>query len=118
MVKPRLLLLLPLLAACAGGEGANSTATLGCSGEVRLRNVGNMAVEQVYFSASGPANWGPDLLAPTDIPPGGDRAVRATPGRNAVRIVFANGRAAELPAMDVCATATLSIAPHELIASR
>jgi hypothetical protein len=110
-------LLLPLLAACAG-EGANPAATLGCSGEVRLRNVGSMAVEQAYFSAAGPGQWGRDLLAPTDIPPGGDRAVMVTPGRNAVRIVFANGRAAEMPAMDVCASPTLSIAPNELIASR
>jgi hypothetical protein len=42
----------------------------------------------------------------------------ATPGRNAVRIVFANGRAAEMPAIDVCAAPTLSISPTELIAGR
>lgn len=119
MVMRHALLLLPLLAAaCAGGDAANPAATLGCSGEVRLRNIGPMAVEQAFFSPSGPGDWGRDLLAPTDIPPGGDRAVMATPGRNAVRIVFANGRAAEMPAMDVCTTPTLSISPTELIASR
>jgi hypothetical protein len=119
MVTHRLFLLLPLLAAaCAGRDAGSPAATLGCSGEVRLRNVGNMAVEQAFFSAAGPGNWGPDLLTAGDIPPGGARAVMATPGRNAVRIVFANGRAAEMPAMDVCTTSTLSIAPTELIASR
>jgi hypothetical protein len=117
MSKLSALLLLLVLAACAGG-GAGPAATIGCSGEVRLRNIGPMAVEQAYFSPAGPGDWGRDLLAPGDIPPGGDRAVMATPGRNAVRIVFANGRAAEMPAMDVCATPTLSIAPTELIASR
>ncbi len=117
MMKLRALVLLPLLAACAG-EGAGPAATLGCSGEVRLRNIGPMAVEQAYFSPAGPGNWGRDLLAPGTIPPGGDLLVTATPGRNAVRIVFANGRAAEMPAMDVCTTPTLSIAPTELIASR
>lgn len=119
MVTRHALLLLPLLAAaCAGGEGANPAATLGCSGQVLLRNIGPMAVEQAYFSPTGPGQWGPDLLAPADIPPGGDRTVMATPGRNAVRIVFANGRAAEMPAMDVCSSGTLSISPTELVASQ
>lgn len=113
----RALLLLPLLAACAG-EGGGSVATLGCGGEVRLRNVGGTAIEQAYFSAAGPADWGRDLLAPGTLPPGGERVVQATPGRNAVRIVFANGRAAEIPAMDVCATPSLSIQPTGLLASR
>lgn len=117
MVSMRALLLLPLLAACAGG-GAGPAGTIGCTGEVRLRNIGSMMVEQAYFSAAGPGNWGQDLLAPGTLPAGDDRAVVVTPGRNAVRIVFANGRAAEILAMDVCATSTLSIAPNELVASR
>lgn len=111
------LFLLPLLAACAGGEGG-SVATLGCGGEVRLRNIGSMTVEQAYFSPAGPADWGPDLLAPGTLPPGGEKLISARPGRNAVRIVFANGRAAEMPAMDVCATPSLSIQPTGLLASR
>lgn len=114
----RALFLLPLLAACAG-EGGGSVAMLSCRGEVRLRNVGAMAIEQAYFSPAGPGgNWGRDLLAPETLPPGGERMVQVTPGRNAVRIVFANGRAAEMPAMDVCATPSLSIQPTGLLASR
>ena len=105
--------LLPLLAACAGGE----VATISCAGEVRLQNAGSLAVEQVYFSAAGPANWGRDLLAPAMLPPGGDHLVQAAPGQNAVRIVFANGRAAELPTMDVCRTPNLRIRPTDLLAS-
>jgi len=114
----RAFLLLPLLAACAG-EGGGSLTALGCGGEIRLHNVGAMAIEQAYFSPAGPGgNWGRDLLAPDTLPPGGERVVQATPGRNAVRIVFANGRAAEMPAMDVCATPRLSIQPTGLLASR
>ncbi|UPY37878.1 hypothetical protein [Sediminicoccus sp. KRV36] len=109
--------LLPLLAACAGG-GGGSVATLGCGGDVRLRNVGGMTVEQAYFSPAGSSGWGPDLLAPGTLPPGGSQVVRAAPGRNAVRIIFANGRAAEMPAMDVCATPSLNIEPTGLLASR
>jgi len=107
-------LLLPLLAACAGGE----VATIGCGGEVRLRNAGSVAVEQAYISQAGSANWGRDLLAPGTLPPGAERVVQAVPGRNAVRIVFANGRAAEMAALDVCATPNLRIQPAELLASR
>ncbi len=119
MVMRNALLLLPLLAAgCAGGDAANPAATIGCSGQVLLRNIGPMAVEQAFFSPAGPGNWGRDLLAPADIPPGGDRTVMTTPGRNAVRIVFANGRAAEIAAMDVCTSGTLTISPTELIASQ
>ena len=113
----RAVLLLPLLAACAGG-GEGPGAALGCGGEVRLRNAGAMAVEQAYFSLAGPANWGRDVLAPGTLPPGEERVVRTTPGRNAVRIVFANGRAAEMTAMDVCGTPGLRITPAGLVAER
>jgi len=108
------LLLLPLLAACAGGE----VPSIGCGGEVRLQNAGSVTVEQAYISQAGSANWGRDLLAPGTLPPGADRVVLAMPGRNAVRIVFANGRAAEMAEMDVCATPNLRIRPTELLASR
>lgn len=114
----RALLLLPLLAAACGGGQQGSISTLGCSGDVRLQNIGSMAVEQAYFSQAGPANWGRDLLAPNTLPPGAERVVQAAPGQNAVRLVFANGRAAEMPAMDVCGTPNLRIQPTELLPSR
>lgn len=111
------LLLLPLLAGCAGA-GGDTVASLGCSGELRLRNQGPMTVEQVFVSPRGPAQWGPDLLAPGTLQPGAEQVVRGGPGRNAVRIVFANGRAAEMLALDVCANPNLSISPTGLLASR
>ena len=111
------LLVLPLLAGCAGG-GADPVAALGCSGELRLRNLGPMTVEQAFVSPRGPEDWGPDLLAPGTLPPGAQQVVAGAPGRNAVRIVFANGRAAEILALDVCATPNLAIQPTGLLASR
>lgn len=113
----RALLLLPLLASCAG-EAPGPAAMLGCPGEVRLRNAGPLAVEQAYLSPAGPANWGRDLLAPGTLPPGEERVVRVAPGRHAVRIVFVNGRAAEMAALDVCATPDLRITPTEVLAGR
>lgn len=114
----RWLPLLPLLVGCAGTPSGSSVVNLGCGGEVRLRNLGDVTVEQAYFSAAGPADWGRDVLAPGTLPPGGEQAVAAPPGRNAVRIVFANGRAAGMDAMDVCATPVLSIRPGSLLAER
>lgn len=111
------LLLLPLLAGCAGA-GGDAVSTLGCSGELRLRNQGPMTIEQVFVSPRGPAQWGPDLLAPGTLPPGATQVVRGAPGRNAVRIVFANGRAAEMLALDVCGNPNLGISPTGLLASR
>ncbi len=108
------ILLLPLLAACAGGDVANSS----CSGQVRLQNAGSVTVEQAYFSTAGSADWGQDLLAPRTLAPGAERVLQGAPGRTAVRIVFANGRAAEMSAMDVCATPNLRIRPTELQPSR
>jgi len=110
----RIFLLLPLLAACGGGEVAN----IGCSGQVRLQNVGSVVVEQAYLSQGGSADWGRDLLAPGTLPPGAEKVLQAVPGRTAVRLVFANGRAAEMSAMDVCATPNLRIQPTALQASR
>lgn len=112
----RLLALLPLLAGCAAAPSAVST--LGCGGEVRLRNLGSMTVEQAYFRPIASAGWGRDLLAPGTLLPGGETPVVAQPGENAVRIIFANGRAAEMPAMDVCATPILNIQPTSLLAER
>jgi hypothetical protein len=103
-----------LLAGCAGPGAPN----LGCSGEVRLRNQGAATVEQVYLSPAGPADWGQDRLAPGVLPPGAEARLSAAPGRNAVRVVFANGRAAEMAAMDVCATPELTIQPAGLLAGR
>lgn len=111
------LLLLPLLAGCAAG-GGDPVASLGCAGDLRLRNLGPVTVEQAFVSPRGPDEWGPDLLAPGTLPPGAEQVVRGAPGRNAVRIVFANGRAAEMLALDVCANPNLAIQPTGLLASR
>ncbi|TCH97485.1 hypothetical protein EJV46_15265 [Roseococcus sp. SYP-B2431] len=110
-----LLLLSPLLAACAAPPGGG---TSGCDGRIQLRNAAPIAVEQLYVSMAGPSDWGRDHLAPGTLPAGSTQSVMARPGINAVRVVFVNGRAAEMTGMDVCATPVLTVQPNGLQAGR
>lgn len=113
----RALFALPLLAAAAAcaAPGAPTTTTgaarLGCTGEVRLANASGQVVEQAYVGA--PGAWGPDLLAPGTLAPGASAAFRLPPppreARRAVRVVFDNGRAAELPGLDLCETPDVTV---------
>lgn len=112
----RALLLLPLLlAACTAPP---SGGMMGCDGRIQLRNAAPVAVEQLYVSPAGPSDWGRDHLAPGTLPTGGVQSVVVRPGVNAVRVVFVNGRAAEMAGMDVCANPVLIVQPNGLQASR
>jgi hypothetical protein len=111
----RALLPLLLLAACAAPP---SGGTGGCDGRIQLRNAAPVAVEQLYVSTAGPSDWGQDYLAPSTLPSGAAQSVVVRPGLNAVRVVFVNGRAAEMARMDVCANPILTVQPNGLQASR
>ena len=112
----RFLPVLALLSGCASGP--QGVATLGCGGEVQLRNTGQQTVEQAYFRPVGAVDWGQDRLAPGTLPPGAAMTVTANPGINDVRLVFTNGRAAEMPALDICTAPVLTIQPQGLLAGR
>ncbi|MBY0335421.1 MAG: hypothetical protein K2X11_02340, partial [Acetobacteraceae bacterium] len=91
----------------------------GCAGQVLLRNAAPLAVEQVF--AGGPVDWGTELLGQGTVPPGGQVALRVPvppPGlRSGFRVVFVNGRAAELPGVDVCATPNIAVLPDGMRAT-
>ncbi|MBS7813532.1 hypothetical protein [Roseococcus pinisoli] len=112
----RALLLLPLLLAACVAPPPGSLG--GCDGRIQLRNASPVAVEQLYVSAAGPADWGRDQLSPGTLSSGAARDVVARPGLNAVRVVFVNGRAVEMAGLDVCATPVLTVQPNGLQASR
>lgn len=113
----RFLLLMPplLLAACAtppsGGTG-------GCDGRIQVRNAAPVAIEQLYVSTAGPSDWGRDFLPRETLAPGAVQSFAVRPGLNAVRVVFVNGRAAEMSGMDVCANPVLTVQPNGLQAGR
>lgn len=87
----RSLPLLLLLGACAGPGG------IGCQGDFTLTNQASRPVEQLY--AGGPQ----DLLEPGMLPPGQTRAFRSpNPSAARLRVVFDDGRAAELGPVNLC----------------
>jgi hypothetical protein len=106
----RRLLPLLLLAACADPVTA-PIARIGCTGELRLINAASTAVEQAYSGV--PGDWGPDLLAPSTLAPGGTATLRGrippSGARWTLRAVFVNGQGAELPGLDICTTRDITI---------
>ncbi len=108
--------LLLLLTACAAPGG--QVSTLGCSGQLTVRNSSSQAIEQIYVSQAGPRDWGPDLLATGTMPMGDSRTFQAKPGVNSFRAVFVNGRAAEMAGLDVCDTPVLTVLPNNLAPGR
>lgn len=86
-----------LLAACAVQTGRPAC------GEQRLEasNTAALPVEQLYYGA--PGAWGEDLLGAAGLEPGAARPVvlPGVPGL-ALRVVWADGRAVELPGLDPC----------------
>ncbi len=105
-------LLLPLLvAACAAPVAA--PPALRCDGTVTVRNRSAGEVEQLFV------NGGEDLLAPATLPPRAQRAVPARPGPdNSFRVVFTDGRAAEISGVNSCETPGLDVLPGALQAVR
>jgi hypothetical protein len=103
----RALAALLLLGACAA-PGPDAVPR-GCDGRITLTNIAPQGVEQFYASRAGAADWGPDRLDAAGVPPGATRGFALTPGRNSLRIVFGNGRAAEIGNVDICGTPRVTV---------
>ncbi len=106
------LLLLAGCVASGGGVGPR------CDAVLRVSNGAGMAVEQLYVSATGPASWGRDILAPDILPPGGTVETRTGAEPQAVRVVFVDGSAVEMTGLEVCATPALRVGPRSLLPGR
>lgn len=98
-----------LMAGCEastpGGCGARS---------VILRNASGLAIEQAYGGNGSPGGWGVDMLAGTTLAPGESRPVRLPAAARAVRLVWVNGRAAEMHGVDLCAISGLTLTDRVL----
>ncbi len=104
-------LLLPLLlAACAAPV---APPALRCDGAMTVRNRSAGEVEQLFV------NGVEAMPAPAILPRGGQRPVQARPGPdNAFRVVFTDGRAAEIGGVNSCETPGLDVLPGALQAVR
>lgn len=122
----RALFALPLLGGLAGCVPPPQTvyvqqqAPVGASCDTSFRVVNNstMTVERFYFSHSSQGNWGADQLGQNVLPPGRFGSYRAANvGAYDFRVVWANGRQAELRGVDICRASTINVTNGGLRAS-
>ena len=88
-----------------------------CDTRFQVVNNSSMTVFQLYFSHSSLAGWGVDQLGQNVLPPG--RFVNYTannPGNYDFRVVWQNGRAAELRRVDICRASRIVITNQGLFA--
>lgn len=95
-------LALALLAGLAGCGGPDRTPTCGPA-EALVENASALAVEQFYLARAGAAGWGANLLGQGQLPSGATMPIRfAGTGSYSLRMVWVDGRAVEMPAVDGC----------------
>lgn len=104
---PRLAVLLGLLAGPLAACDTYRAATRCSPVEARLENASGDSVEQLYLAPMN-APWGADLIGPELRGRGGLASGGATPlrfpsaGAFALRVVWVDGRAAEMEGLDGC----------------
>jgi hypothetical protein len=96
---------------------AVAPAPVSCDTRFRVVNNSSLTVTQLYFSHASINNWGVDQLGSRVLPPG--RAVNYA-ANNAdqydFRIIWQNGRAAELRRVDICRASRIIVTNSGLYA--
>ena len=91
--------------------------TPACDTRFQVVNNSSLTVMQLFFSHASLANWGVDQLGQNVLPPG--RVVNYTAnnaGNYEFRIVWQNGRAAELRRVDICRASRIVVTNQGLFA--
>jgi hypothetical protein len=97
---PALLLAVAVLPGCARRTGC----------EALLTNNSATAVEQLYLAPTATGQWGPDLLRDGGLAAGASLPLRfPAAGSYALRIVWVDGRAAEMPGVAACDSRRITI---------
>jgi hypothetical protein len=108
------------LAACQDDprRGVVSGPMSGCDTSFRVVNNSSGTVERLYFSSSRQSGWGNDQLGTAVLAPGRTVSYRAAnTGNYDFRVVWANGRSAELSNVNVCRASQITVTDRGLIAS-
>ncbi|WP_198377541.1 hypothetical protein [Neoroseomonas rubea] len=128
MIRRKLLALFALagtgaLAACAPQTVyipqpvAPGPVAVGCDTRFQVVNNSSLTVMQLFFSHSSINNWGVDQLGQNVLPPGRVWNYRANnAGNYDFRIVWQNGRAAELRRVNICAASRIVVTNSGLYA--
>ncbi|SDC21930.1 hypothetical protein [Belnapia rosea] len=102
------------LAACSPPppvrNAAEASARGGCEVPVQVVNASSRTVDRLFLARLSQEGWGTDRLGQEVLRPGRSASYRASvPGAQDLRVVWADGRAAELRRIDPCATGTIRV---------
>jgi hypothetical protein len=110
--------LLAGLAACAPQTQTVYVQQPACDTSFRVVNQSSGTVERLYFSHASQGNWGNDQLGQNVLPPGRAASYRAANvGAYDFRVVWSNGRSAELRRINICQASTITVYDSGLSAS-
>lgn len=126
MFRRKLLALLALTGAAAVAACAPQTVyvpqpvapmPIACDTRFQVVNNSSLTVMQLFFSHSSIDNWGVDQLGQNVLPPGRVWNYRAAnAGAYDFRVIYANGRAAELRRVDICRASRIYVTNSGLYA--
>lgn len=108
------------LAACQQEPARNVVVvpSQSCNTAFRVVNNSSGTVERLYFSHSSLGSWGADQLGTSVLPPGRFVNYRAAnTGNYDFRVIWANGRRAELMGVNVCRASQITVTDRGLFAS-
>lgn len=89
-----------------------------CDTSFRVVNSSAVVVQQLFFGSSMQRAWGADQLGQDVLSPGQAKAYRASySGNYDFRVVWANGRTADLMAVNICAVNQITVTNGGLRAS-
>ncbi|WP_458093999.1 hypothetical protein [Roseomonas sp. WA12] len=89
-----------------------------CDTSFTVVNASSTTVQELYFSHASLRGWGNDQLGRNVLPPGRSNSYRASnQGAYDFRVVWTDGRAAELRNIDVCVASTITVTRSGLRAS-
>jgi hypothetical protein len=90
---------------------------MACDTRFQVANRSSHTVMQLFFSHSSLSTWGVDQLGANVLPPGRVMHFRANnPGNYDFRVVWSNGRAAELRRVNICAASQIVITNQGMFA--
>lgn len=106
------------LAGCNELAGVQPVYSSTCDSRFQVVNQSGAVIERLYFSHSSQGNWGADQLGNNVLANGRMMTFRAAnAGNHDFRVVWANGRSAELRQVNVCQAARITVTSRGLYAS-
>ncbi|WP_424810736.1 hypothetical protein [Roseococcus sp. YIM B11640] len=109
-----------LLAGCTPQQqqyGGPVTGGPGCDTRFRVTNNSSQIVRELYFSHSSTNSWGRDQLGQNVLYPGRYvNYVAANPGGYDFKVVWNDGRQAEIRRVNVCAASQIAVTNAGLFA--